>query len=89
MPFELTVPTRRLRRKTWLGFEEVPAPSPCLEGLGQQQDGSAQPHDAASLADEDLHEAPGSVKSGLLSDSPRTAFGLCSPWLCLPIHLVP
>ena len=78
MPFELTVPTRRLRRKTWLGFEEVPAPSPCLEGLGQQQDGSAQPHDAASLADEDLREAPGSVKSVYLVTLPALRSG-CAP----------
>ena len=74
----LTVPTRRLCRKTWLGFEEVPAPSPCLEGLGQQQDGSAQPHDAASLADEDLREAPGSVKSVYLVTLPALRSG-CAP----------
>ncbi|CAE8608119.1 unnamed protein product [Polarella glacialis] len=65
MPAVLSVPSRRLRRKTWLGFEVVDSPSPCLPAPAAQSWRSA----AVSLPDflilEDLEPEDGNCRKAV------------------------
>ena len=64
MPCELSLPTRRLRRKTWLGFEVVDAEEPVRRGPFPE-------HDLCGLSEEDLcGEVVGTIKSVYLVTIP-------------------
>ena len=60
MACELSLPTRRLRRKTWLGFEVVPSAQP-LQAAPVVQQGPFQHHDLSSFHHDVLQ---GEVRDG-------------------------
>ena len=70
MSCELTLPTRRLRRKTWLGFHVV---------AETEEAGPLPQHDTSAFVDADFaEEVTGSVKSVYLVTLPALRSGVAS-----------